>query len=201
MYHTFGEMWQGWTKNLYLLYGGKRARMLGSCITLGPGCFSGIGFYGGCPRWPDRTSMGRMLLRRSLFCGAGAPVELRAGLARMGFDRLADYQPLGAALLGALMLIHCAPTAPRAASNGKGGITPRKERDDLRYASSGVFRIALLSQSELYSGRESAIFGKCNNPRARPQLCCGGHGERRNQPRYWHGAGPQGIEGSFWSRK
>ena len=28
MYHSFGEMWQGWTKNLYLLYGGNSARCL-----------------------------------------------------------------------------------------------------------------------------------------------------------------------------
>src|SRR5512143_1345701 len=28
MYHTFGAMWQGWTKNLYLLYGRNPARIL-----------------------------------------------------------------------------------------------------------------------------------------------------------------------------
>lgn len=27
MYHTFGEMWRGWTKNLFLLYGGSSAKI------------------------------------------------------------------------------------------------------------------------------------------------------------------------------
>ena len=30
MYQTFGGMWQGWTKNLYLLYGRNLGRILGT---------------------------------------------------------------------------------------------------------------------------------------------------------------------------
>lgn len=34
MYRTFGEMWRGWTKNLYLLYGGSASKMIGTVAGL-----------------------------------------------------------------------------------------------------------------------------------------------------------------------
>ena len=34
MYHSFGEMWQGWAKNLYLLYGGNVSKMLAAVASL-----------------------------------------------------------------------------------------------------------------------------------------------------------------------
>ena len=33
MYRTFSEMWEGWTKNLYLLYGGNVKLVLGTIAT------------------------------------------------------------------------------------------------------------------------------------------------------------------------
>ncbi|MGH9357378.1 MAG: glycosyltransferase [Terriglobia bacterium] len=34
MYRTFGEMWQGWTKNLFLLYGGSAAKIARAVLVL-----------------------------------------------------------------------------------------------------------------------------------------------------------------------
>src|SRR5208282_5679760 len=34
MYHSFLEMWQGWTKNLYLLYQGNLSKMLAAVASL-----------------------------------------------------------------------------------------------------------------------------------------------------------------------
>jgi chlorobactene glucosyltransferase len=108
MYHTWGEMWQGWTKNLYLLYGGNLAKMLAAVASLWVlDVFPQLAFVAACLGVVfARTITVPMLIAVGLFLLALAR-EWNYGrkLERLGFDpALASYHPLGAALLGALML-------------------------------------------------------------------------------------------------
>jgi chlorobactene glucosyltransferase len=106
MYRTFGEMWLGWSKNLYLLYEGKR--MLGSVVAL----------------WLLDVLPVLVLIAACLWMalGRGGIVTLAVAIAfflaalerqwsyaralgRLGFDpALASYQALGSLLVGLLML-------------------------------------------------------------------------------------------------
>ena len=108
MYRTFGEMWRGWTKNLYLLYEGRLARMLArvaALLVLGvipTALFCGFsvalaaGRGGAGVIAATVVSFALALLRQWQYARA---------LSRLGFDaRLAGYQPAGAALLSLLLL-------------------------------------------------------------------------------------------------
>jgi hypothetical protein len=108
MYQSFGEMWQGWTKNLYLLYGGNDFKMLASVASLWLlDVLPELAFVVLC-FWVAIARAGAeiMLMAVSLFILALARQwDYGRALARLGFDAtLANYQPIGAALLGALML-------------------------------------------------------------------------------------------------
>ena len=108
MYRTFGEMWQGWTKNLYLLYQGKAPRIIAAVGSLWLLDFlpslafilacAAVAFAptGGVAAWVALGCFVLALARQWTYGRA---------LARLGFDpALANYQPIGAALLGALLL-------------------------------------------------------------------------------------------------
>jgi len=108
MYQSFHEMWQGWTKNLYLLYGGDVSKMLAAVASLWLlDVFPVLAFVAVC-LWIAlaRTGSVGMLVAVGLFAMALAQQwNYGRALARLGFDpALANYQPIGAAMLGALML-------------------------------------------------------------------------------------------------
>jgi glycosyltransferase involved in cell wall biosynthesis len=108
MYQSFPEMWQGWTKNLYLLYGGNVSRMLAAVASLWIlDVFPVLTFAAVC-LWVALARAGGLgiLVAVGLFSLALARQwSYGRALARLGFDSaLANYQPIGAALLGALML-------------------------------------------------------------------------------------------------
>jgi glycosyltransferase involved in cell wall biosynthesis len=108
MYRSFRDMWQGWTKNLYLLYEGNLSKMLAAVASLWIlDLFPIVAFVVAC-LW---IAIGHVegvvtLLALSLFLLALARQwNYGRALALLGFDpALASYQPIGAALLGALML-------------------------------------------------------------------------------------------------
>jgi glycosyltransferase involved in cell wall biosynthesis len=108
MYRTFGEMWQGWTKNLYLLYGGDAARMLRTFAFLWLAdvfpLLALAGIYAAFVT--SRVGRGAMLLALGLLILTAAQQwKYGKALSRTGFDpALSGYLPVGAALLGALML-------------------------------------------------------------------------------------------------
>ena len=108
MYQTFREMWRGWTKNLFLLYEGEIPRMLTAVASLwlldvipalafvAASLWSGLGHRGGLAVLIMLGFFLLLLMR-----------EWRYGqkLAGLGFEpALATYRPVGAALLGALLL-------------------------------------------------------------------------------------------------
>jgi len=108
MYRSFAGMWQGWTKNLYLLYAGKGSRMLAAVASLWLlDALPVVVFLAVC-LWVAfaRGGGGAALL------GGGLMILVLArqwnygrALVRLGFEPiLAVYQPLGAALLGALLV-------------------------------------------------------------------------------------------------
>ena len=108
MYHSFREMWQGWTKNLYLLYEGNVSKMLAAVASLWLlDLFPVLAFVAAC-LWVALARAGGVatLMALGLFLLALARQwNYGRALARLGFDpALASYQPIGAALLGALML-------------------------------------------------------------------------------------------------
>lgn len=108
MYQSFGEMWQGWSKNLYLLFGREVGSMLVAfgeiwsldflvplsllvlCVLIAAG------------------RGGNSLLVAAILCFLIAILRQFAyeqKLVRLGFDpRLANYQILGAGILGLLLL-------------------------------------------------------------------------------------------------
>jgi hypothetical protein len=108
MYRTFGEMWQGWSKNLYLLYGREVGKMLAAVASLWlsdvllplaavTACLWAAVTRGGSTPWLIGTGLLLLALARQW--------DYRRRLARLGFDpALAMYCPAGGALLGALML-------------------------------------------------------------------------------------------------
>ena len=108
MYQTFPAMWQGWTKNLYLLYGGNRAKMLSAIASLWmldllplvafiAVCgLIGVGRGGAAVVVSALLLMVVALARRWIY---------ERALAQLGFaPDLVHYQSIGAVLLGALML-------------------------------------------------------------------------------------------------
>jgi hypothetical protein len=108
MYHSFREMWRGWIKNLYLLYGGNLSKMLAGVVSLWfLDLFPALGFTAAC-LWVALAHGGRAITLAALGLFLVTLVrQWRYGraLAHLGFDpALASYQPIGAALLGALML-------------------------------------------------------------------------------------------------
>jgi glycosyltransferase involved in cell wall biosynthesis len=108
MYRTFREMWQGWTKNLYLLYAGDRSRMISRVAglkildvvpVLALACILAAFVTAHVP-WPSM-----MLACGLLMVLAARQWNYRKALSRIGFEPgLAVYLPVGAALLSALML-------------------------------------------------------------------------------------------------
>jgi glycosyltransferase involved in cell wall biosynthesis len=108
MYHNFTEMWQGWTKNLYLLYGGNLSKMLAAVASLWLlDVLPVLGFVSACLWVVLARERGVItLVALCLFLLALARQwKYGRALARLGFDpALAGYQPIGAAMLGALVL-------------------------------------------------------------------------------------------------
>ena len=108
MYHSFREMWRGWIKNLYLLYGGNLSKMLVGVVSLWfLDLFPALGFTAAC-LWVALAHGGRAITLAALGLFLVTLVRQWSygrALAHLGFDpALASYQPIGAALLGALML-------------------------------------------------------------------------------------------------
>jgi chlorobactene glucosyltransferase len=108
MYHSFRDMWQGWTKNLYLLYQGNISKMLAVVASLWLlDLFPAMAFVAVC-LWVALTRAGGAitLMALGLFVVALARQwNYGQALARLGFDpALASYQSMGAVLLGGLML-------------------------------------------------------------------------------------------------
>ena len=108
MYRSFREMWQGWTKNLYLLYDGSLSRLLAAVASLWlldflpPAAFIMACLWMAFDRARDAATavaLGLLLLILS------RQWKCRRELVRLGFtSALASYHPIGAALLGALLL-------------------------------------------------------------------------------------------------
>jgi hypothetical protein len=108
MYRTFGEMWQGWTKNLFLLYGGNDSLMLWTVASLWLlDVLPELAFVTVCV-WFLSARAGTVAILTALsLLGLSLARQWSYGreLAGLGFDPvLANYQPVGASLLGALML-------------------------------------------------------------------------------------------------
>ena len=108
MYQSFRDMWQGWTKNLYLLYEGNLSKMLAAVASLWLlDLFPVLAFVAAC-LWVALARAGGVapLLALGLFLLALARQwNYGRALGRLGFDpALASYQPIGAALLGFLLL-------------------------------------------------------------------------------------------------
>jgi len=108
MYQTFAGMWRGWTKNLYLLYRGSASKMLRAVASLWLLDLFPAGAFLAAWIWLAFTHTGGVmtLAALGLFLAALARQwSYSRALGRLGFDpALASYQPMGAALLGALML-------------------------------------------------------------------------------------------------
>jgi len=108
MYHTFSEMWRGWSKNLFLLYGRNTARLLravaGICAAdLLPQVFFIILLI-----WVLSGRTSGILLAATLGCLVVVMAQhvryLRA-VTRLGFDsRVASWRLEGAAILSALLI-------------------------------------------------------------------------------------------------
>ena len=108
MYRSFAEMWRGWTKNLYLLYGRRLGRMLGTVaelwiLDLAPP----LVFLALCGVFAMGGGSAESVLAAMAFLLIAVIRQWRYAqdLARLGFEpRLASFQIPGAALLGLLML-------------------------------------------------------------------------------------------------
>lgn len=111
MYRSFGEMWRGWTKNLYLLYGGELARLLrGFATALTFDALPALAFLALCV-WLAIERGGAVIAAAAVaFFLLAVLGQWSYGLAlrRLGFDaRLAGYQVPGAVLFS-LMLANSA---------------------------------------------------------------------------------------------
>ena len=106
MYSTFGDMWRGWSKNLYLLYEGKR--MLGSVLALWLLDVLPVLVLIAACLWMALGRGGvRALAVAILFflVALGRQWSYARALGRLGFEpTLANYQPMGSLLVGLLML-------------------------------------------------------------------------------------------------
>ncbi len=108
MYRTFGEMWQGWTKNLFLLYQGKTGKMLAAVASLWLlDVLPEVAFVVSCVTMAatHRGALAALCAMGFFVLAVVRQWDYGRDLARLGFDfNLISYQPLGAALLGALIL-------------------------------------------------------------------------------------------------
>jgi chlorobactene glucosyltransferase len=108
MYHSFRLMWQGWTKNLYLLYAGNVPKMLAAVASLWIlDLFPVLAFLAACLWIALARADGVLALLALGFLLLALARQWNYGraLAGLGFNPAqASYQALGAALLGALML-------------------------------------------------------------------------------------------------
>ncbi len=139
MYRTFGEMWQGWTKNLYLLYGGEGKKMLARVAELWgldvlpmlalASVFSAV--------IAAHAGRGAMLFALGLVMLMGGRQMLYArALSKIGFDpALSGYLPVGAAILGALMFSSWRAYSSAGSVQWKGRHYSTKGQNDLRYPS------------------------------------------------------------------
>ena len=108
MYRTFRDMWQGWSKNLYLLFGSKAAPMLRALSealifdVLIPLGFVILGIL------IVADLVTGWLFLATLLCFAAAVLRqwnYSRSLARLGFEpNLADYEVIGAGLFALLLL-------------------------------------------------------------------------------------------------
>ena len=108
MYHTFGEMWRGWTKNLFLLYGGSLGKIFKAWIKL---CTLDLLPYILLLVFLMWLLSGRGNI--AVLCGAlGCLLVVVArhasylrAVRRLGFDsRVAPWRLEGALILGALLI-------------------------------------------------------------------------------------------------
>jgi hypothetical protein len=108
MYGGFTQMWRGWTKNLYLLYGGNARPMFATVAELWLlDLFPTLAFIGLAVAWALGAGDAPMMLAAASFFLLAALRQWNYGrsLSQIGFDpRLASYQPLGAAIFGLLLL-------------------------------------------------------------------------------------------------
>ncbi len=108
MYRAFGQMWQGWRKNVYLLYEANAGKMLAEVASLWFMDLLPVLALFAAGLWINRVpgSAAALLLVVGLFVLAWARRRsYERGLAQLGFDpSMASYLPIGAALLGALLL-------------------------------------------------------------------------------------------------
>jgi chlorobactene glucosyltransferase len=108
MYASFRAMWQGWTKNLYLLAEGKWRRGLAAATgawLLDVVPLAAFVVLGTMTLAARRGSLVTILAAGCLFFALARRARYGRELAKLGFDpRLANYQGPGALLAGLLIL-------------------------------------------------------------------------------------------------
>ncbi|HEV2494025.1 MAG TPA: glycosyltransferase family 2 protein [Terriglobia bacterium] len=109
MYRTFSAMWEGWTKNLYLLYGGNVKKILGTVATIALVDLLPVACLFLAVFIPRITGDAAMLT--GLYCVVLASIFIlrfalyRRRLRELDFSPdLAVYYWLGSALMGALLV-------------------------------------------------------------------------------------------------
>jgi chlorobactene glucosyltransferase len=132
MYHSFGNMWRGWSKNLYLLCGGNLRRMLGTVTSLWlPDVLPVAGFVAAC-LWliAGQATVSAALAAIGFFLVVlGRQWDYRRALARLGFTpALASYQMIGAILVGGLLLNSARVHRAAGRIEWKGRYYPRRGR-------------------------------------------------------------------------
>ena len=108
MYRTFGEMWRGWTKNLFLIYGGSLAKIFKTLVELCAVDLLPQFFLVVLLMWLLSGRGNVIVLCGALGCLLIVVVRhasyLRA-VTRLGFDsRVAPWRLEGAVILGALLI-------------------------------------------------------------------------------------------------
>jgi glycosyltransferase involved in cell wall biosynthesis len=133
MYQTFGQMWQGWTKNLYLLYSRNLARLLATLAEVALLDFAlPLIFIALCVMMVFWHS-GAALAAVAVFVAAlWRRWTYRVSLGRLGFDpRLANFLVPGAGLFGLLLINSALAHRWRRSVRWKGreypAPTPRKD--------------------------------------------------------------------------
>lgn len=108
MYRSFSEMWSGWTKNLYLLYGGNLGRMFRSVAELWLlDVLPALAFLGLCVALALGQGRAPLALVAAgcLLVAVVRQWSYSRALGRLGFDpHLANYLVPGAALFGLLVM-------------------------------------------------------------------------------------------------
>lgn len=108
MYRNFSDMWRGWKKNLYLLYGGDVRRMLRSVASLWLlDVLPALAFVAAC-LWVAIREGGVTAITLAIGCfvlALGRRWSYGRTLAKIGFDPgLSSYQVVGSFLVGVLIL-------------------------------------------------------------------------------------------------